>query len=496
MWHCLLFFLCFILHKLPRVQMECMTDHAQSTASMISLVEMESVFIKQLDRYSDDLEWKINNMESFLDEVQLKRVPWKHTPEEYVAHPLTSFSLIRRLHEDWSHMEIFMSHRVGLDSLNKIQSILDMAKPTEQDLQDALSGIDAIQSHYDLEPTDIANGVLHGRQYNTTMTTLECLAMVKFHESNQQMHSAIGWYEAALQRYDGARDGHLYREVLNFKLSDFYGSYARALAARGLWKPALALLENVSDLHADLWLLQRQLRNLMDLHERHETYMKKDPNTEMIACLGLYTPIRNRSCHYDATRTAFLRLAPLKVEMLSLDPYIAIYHDVIYEREIARVMTLALSSLKGPGRYSKRREHNLKSVTVYEEENSQLNQRTRDMTGEQVKEDKDFRIYNSGIGGYIRYHMDNLAKEEQQPGFGDYQTTIMFFLNEVPHGGAISFPQLEFTVWPRKGSALVWHNLNNNLELDYSVAHISCPVIVGSKWTLVKWLHEEHQRFS
>ncbi|XP_022217617.2 prolyl 4-hydroxylase subunit alpha-2 [Drosophila obscura] len=492
MWHWLLFFLC----SLPRAEMEYITDHALSIAAMKSLVDMESFFIAELDKYSDDLEWKITTIESFLDEVQMRKAPWRNTPDEFVAHPLTSFSLVRRLHEDWSHMELFMSTRLGLNYLNKIQRVLDLAKPTEQDLHDALSGIDAIQNQYDLKATNMANGVLNGRQYNTNLTTLDCLAMVQFHENNKQMHASIDWNAAALQQYDEARDGHLYREVFNFSLSDLYGNYARSLTAKGLRQTALTLLKDVSHFHADLWQLQRDITNKMELHEHDDIQMKREQNTLLIGCLGLFPPIRNRSCHYESTRTAFLRLAPLKVELLSLDPYIAVYHDAIYDTEIRRVMTLPVHTLKGPPRYRDRREYNLKFTTVYEDANSQLNQRIRDMTGEEVKEDKDFSIYNYGIGGYIRYHVDNLPKEDLKPGFGDFQTTIIYFLNDVTHGGAISFPPLQMTVWPRKGSAVVWHNLDNNSQLDLRVAHISCPVIVGSKWTLVKWLHEGHQNFT
>ncbi|XP_041450085.1 prolyl 4-hydroxylase subunit alpha-1-like [Drosophila obscura] len=35
--------------------------------------------------------------------------------------------------------------------------------------------------------------------------------------------------------------------------------------------------------------------------------MKREQNTLLIGCLGLFPPIRNRSCHYESTRTAFLR---------------------------------------------------------------------------------------------------------------------------------------------------------------------------------------------
>lgn len=46
-------------------------------------------------------------------------------------------------------------------------------------------------------------------------------------------------------------------------------------------------------------------------------------------------------CRYVTNKSAFLKIAPLKLEEAFLDPYIVIYHEVISDREIETVKNMA-----------------------------------------------------------------------------------------------------------------------------------------------------------
>lgn len=46
-------------------------------------------------------------------------------------------------------------------------------------------------------------------------------------------------------------------------------------------------------------------------------------------------------CRYVTNKSAFLKIAPLKLEEAHLKPYIVIYHDVMYEAEIDLIKKMA-----------------------------------------------------------------------------------------------------------------------------------------------------------
>lgn len=47
-------------------------------------------------------------------------------------------------------------------------------------------------------------------------------------------------------------------------------------------------------------------------------------------------------CKYLTNKSAFLKIAPFKVEEVSLSPYILVYHDVMYESEIEILKELSM----------------------------------------------------------------------------------------------------------------------------------------------------------
>ncbi|EDV41033.2 uncharacterized protein Dana_GF23627 [Drosophila ananassae] len=480
--------------------MELITDHALSVVYMKNLVDMEDNFIGELTNYTIALKEKINTIESFLKEVRIKREISKKNPEEFVSNPLNGYSLIRRLYEDWSYFELYLPIVAGASHLENIKNNLNTNTVLDMDMEDAAMGISSIEVYYDLEATDIARGFFRGKQYNGTLNTMECLVMANYATINGREQSSINWHEAAFQRYeqDEMEHGQELRQVFDFSLPQLFKKYTDSLMVKGFRRASIDLLRGVSDSDVRLWQLQRLLEKQIKAFGVDATYIKPPLQNFQRNCMDQSkTPNSKLKCFYEQKRTAFLAIAPLKTEILSLDPYIAIFHDVIYENEIRRVKNITLSSFKGPLRYSNRDEYNVQFAKVYEDQQSMLNKRIEDLTGDVVaKEDKDFDVYNYGIGGISYSHLDVPSEEDAEAGLGNYLTSIMFFLSDLEDGGALTFDNEGLTVPPKKGCALVWRNLDNFMTFDPRLFHSSCPVIMGSKWTLVKWLHEVPQIFA
>lgn len=75
-----------------------------------------------------------------------------------------------------------------------------------------------------------------------------------------------------------------------------------------------------------------------DYDIRHQRYYEQLCRNDV----GLSPAKQKRlRCKYVTNRSAFLKIAPLKLEEALLDPYVAIYHDIMYDSEIADIMRTA-----------------------------------------------------------------------------------------------------------------------------------------------------------
>lgn len=84
--------------------------------------------------------------------------------EHFVSNPLNAFALIRRMHEDWTRWQHYMEQPVGVQQIDYLKQ-QRYQLPTGTDLEEASTAIYRIQSTYGLRVSDIAKGLLNGREY-------------------------------------------------------------------------------------------------------------------------------------------------------------------------------------------------------------------------------------------------------------------------------------------------------------------------------------------
>lgn len=85
---------------------------------------------------------------------------------------------------------------------------------------------------------------------------------------------------------------------------------------------------------------------------------------------------------------------------------------------------------------------------------------------------------------YIPHHL----KRAQGPRI----LTVFLYLNDVQQGGGTRFTDLNITVIPRLGRALVWPSVKDSHpdEKDRTTHHEALPVIEGIKYGANAWLHQ------
>ena len=70
---------------------------------------------------------------------------------------------------------------------------------------------------------------------------------------------------------------------------------------------------------------------------------------------------------------------------------------------------------------------------------------------------------------------------------GQRTWTFMVYLNNVKGGGATEFVNLGEKIYPKKGTAVAWCNLDKNGNPDEDTLHRGTPVEEGYKFIITKW---------
>ncbi|XP_037954286.1 prolyl 4-hydroxylase subunit alpha-1-like isoform X1 [Teleopsis dalmanni] len=478
-------------------------------ANMERLLRTEIQLIAELENFANELQTKLSIIRSGAAMMRRENLKSKSDPEKYLSNPLNAFSLMRRMQADWISWELFMSKSVGEANIKAVQQLRENV-PDAKDLSEAISAIYRLQRTYDLKASEMAAGYLHGNQYEAKLSSLDCYTIGVGLFDREMYYDAGFWLYIALESYD---QNDLFTAI-EFNKVKILEMYAETMLKHNRPEDALLVLDKAIDLSPrSATLLSKKIDIKAKIRvdkSPPKVYSIKEPSDYERGCRGEYDDkMPQMYCTFNTTTTPFLRIAPLKMEIVQLDPYMVIYHDVISDKEIAILKHMAIPQLKRATVYS---ENSSKSVVVdrrtsqfawfYDKTNDvtiRLNERITDMTGFNLVGSEMLQVMNYGLGGHYDTHYDFFnvsADTEIIRTTGNRIATVLFYLSDVEQGGATVFPNIETSVLPRKGMAVMWYNLNNRGDGNWLTLHAACPVIVGSKWVCNKWIRERNQLFT
>ncbi len=121
--------------------------------------------------------------------------------------------------------------------------------------------------------------------------------------------------------------------------------------------------------------------------------------------------------------------------------------------------------------------------------------RIAEITGTPVANGEGIQILNYAGGGEYRPHFDyfpdNTGGRVHTAKSGQRTITVIMYLNDVKAGGATVLPDINLSVYPKKGSALYFSYFNSKGQVDPSTLHGGSPVVAGEKWIATKWIREK-----
>ncbi|KAH8362971.1 hypothetical protein KR084_003837 [Drosophila pseudotakahashii] len=489
-------------------------NYITSSEEKLNLLEKDKELIILLNSYAVELENKIHVLRGIAEGF---KKPFKEAhgrQEEYLSHPLNRLSLIHQMHEDWEPVLKYMQQPVGewpIGSIEKLRGEL----PMQDDLNEANHAIFRIIKAYGLDPKDVARGLVDGVQYSGHLSAKDCYAMGKFSFKTGNYNIATKWLSTAKNLL--MEQPRKYQEVIGVTKMDITLILARSLVANG----------NVS-IARDMLIKDPMFNKTGEALSMH--FIKNPPkptiNLDSLESGGSFKDLcrfasRRHSvetistrlhCRYNSTTSPFLKLAPFRMEELSLDPYIMLYHNVLSDSEIEKLEQMS--------------EPFLERTTVFRVENeteqvapsrsadgvwlphrqtkpddlellNRIERRIADITGLNLHTGRQMQFMKYGFGGHFVPHHDYFdSKTSFLAVAGDRLATVLFYLNNADHGGATVFPQLNLAVPTQKGSALFWHNLKGqSYDYDTKTFHGACPLISGNKLVMTRWIHELDQMF-
>ncbi|XP_020811054.1 prolyl 4-hydroxylase subunit alpha-2-like [Drosophila serrata] len=499
-------------------------DYYSAISDLERLLDVEAFIVEKFDEYLERAQQEQQEIKKFLDQVEELQKN-RGDLEEYFGNPVNAFTTIRRMVHDWK-FNVFdpilesTNFETYKKSLSESTDKIKFKGPTEEDLKGATRGLLRLQNIYQLPTAQLADGFLPGEKnpLNATLSASDCLEIGKNLCELKEYTYGSEWLLEARMRLHGEPEDFLSPNVTDFEilehLSPAFKGMGNLKLAHKLNSEILDKVPSHEEALKNRIFYETQLareRNKKPtkpviVPQKSEKELKESFQLYKQVCRGDLSPSprkqRKLRCYLSHQNVSYHRLSPFKIEQLNLDPYVTYIHDVISNSEMEQIMEY------GKGRMKRSRVGQSMNATTTEIRTSQntwlwyeanpwlskIKQRLEDITGLSTESAEALQLVNYGIGGQYEPHFDFM--ESTSDWKGNRLLTALFYLNDVPLGGATAFPFLHLAVPPVKGSLLVWYNLHRSLHKDYRTKHAGCPVLQGSKWICNEWFHEGGQEFN
>ncbi|KAH8315607.1 hypothetical protein KR059_005926 [Drosophila kikkawai] len=520
--------------------------YSTSVMSMVELLDLEESLKENAEIYVREMQAKLDIIKLFIDSTKMEpKLTTLEEKEEYMANPLNAFPLLRRLNQDWPKWLKYMKIAIAPNNTKAMQKHLKSA-PSHDDLNVALKGMTRIEQFYNQQAEDLTKGFLLDKKFNSFLTSPDCISLADFHYNQSRFTDSTHWYRMALRLHKNPQ-GKLYERVLGLNRKKIYKKYAQAMlkesitldkgkptaAERAQWDALAKQIVKKDNYHNIKSLIDEYLTGDEKIFQEEAARHKRKPTNLELGCRGKW-PKRISSelvCRYNRDTSAFLKLAPLKLEFLNMKPLILLYHDVLYDKEFKAMRDIAIFNATMTDGWTyvnfdrkgkpQRQDRVVKMISFQGTTASftlAINRRIGDMTGLEMQENMGLHLTNYGLGGHFGKHLDYVDLAKRPANFsdlgGDRLATALLYATDVPLGGTTVFTKLKIAVKPKKGNALIWFNLDHAGNPEPLSEHSACPVVKGSRWSkfykykflkfiknltiltaISKWIQERQQMF-
>lgn len=378
------------------------SEFYSSVMTMELLLSSELAILDRLDLFIRESAEKINLLKRERDRLRddVRGV-------DHVSNSISAFLMTKRLLVDYRDIDALIRDGIGVEIIDGATVL-----PTEDDLQGVAAGLSRLQDIYRMEASELAKGIVYERKLVRELDSEECyrvgVAMVR----GEYFSNAKQWFREALNRYSLSENGQF---VDALKITN------QMLKQDPTHAGGLVKKKTIED---DQKKLQAEVP--------HEPLCRGDYQRPASETSLLY-------CQYHTGSSSFLRLAPLKEEVLNLDPLITVYHDAVSNREISQLIELAKprisrATVRDDGEHLVSNARTSQSAWLDAGDDrvvTTLDRRVGDMTGGLRQQSYEMlQVNNYGVGGHYVAHHDWAMEAVPYAGLGvgNRIATVMFYV--------------------------------------------------------------------
>ncbi|XP_037812164.1 prolyl 4-hydroxylase subunit alpha-2 [Lucilia sericata] len=491
----------------------------QEQDELHEMLNTEKVLIDTLRHYIETQENKLNFLKRKTSEI--RNIHDGVTDrEKYLYNPINALTILKRFTADWKSLKSYAEDYLKTEDLaqNYTQQIETLTFPTDQDYDEALINLLRIQDMYQLEPQRLAVGEVNGVKLGSEMTWSDCLEIGLKSSKNGYQTYAKYWMETALEKLPNSHNNDTNEMNSSASatagqqksLQDDYTVKAKLEIMTALLNTEYKLgnLEDALKIANEMLELKPKQKNVKKAKQKMENELKKlkaqntkvDKNNDekqkrkttktveelmieeicregsnlqnnkQIHSITSWNPSapHTPSCAIVTNNLPYLLLQPLNIELLSLDPYIVIYHNVLSDSQIEELKDFVVEEQDDTFQFTK----------IGQKKMRQINGKLHYVIGHYGQE-----LYDDWQ--VERYNFENLMElENLSVNYENKkQAKLLVNLQQPLMGGSVIFPQLELSINLPRGSVLYWSQLNEFQAHDYRSNYHVCPVIGGSQLT-------------
>ncbi|KHJ45352.1 tetratricopeptide repeat protein [Trichuris suis] len=521
---------------LMMVTTRCAAELFTSMAYIDSLLDSSREVARIIDAYVAHDERRIVELKKLSQLYKSEKIEMARGNENIITNPLDSYVLVKRMADNWRQAERLMRFNAvdGIIRNYTGEAVGPVGLPGDEDVIGMAVGLMRLQDVYKLNTYDMAEGRIKGVTDGHKLTAEECLEIARIAYNKQDFYHTLMWAQEALDRVRKEKEPTIDE-------TDALEYLAYAMYKQGNVEWALHYTLQLKRLDPNHPRVQGNIKFYQDALNPEGTVQEPDPRVlsrpRNKRPIDLGIPERdtyealcrnefeikekdraNLYCYYKSNRP-FLKLAPIKVEVMHWKPKIVYFRQVMSDEEIAVIKELAMPILKratvhnaATGKLETAAYRISKSAWLKDLDHPVVRrvcERIDMMTDLSMDTAELLQIANYGIGGHYDPHFDMSTNANdytfESLNAGNRIATVLFYvrccliivasMSQPEAGGGTVFTTHKITVTASKHDAAFWFNVLHNGEPDTSTLHAACPVLAGTKWVANKWIHERGQEF-